>query len=87
MWDEIVSKNPTRPIKETHIHNLAEEIRKWQNKNLIYIELFSDTHQLFYLNILENLYSKYKFVIKQKFIKKLHFKQKYSYIKKIQFLT
>ena len=69
MWDEIVSKNPTRPIKETHIHNLAEEIRKWQNKNLIYIELFSDTHQLFYLNILENLYSKYKFVIKQKFIK------------------
>ena len=43
MWDEIVSKNSTRPIKETHIHNLAEEIRKLQNKNLIYIELFSDT--------------------------------------------
>ena len=87
MWDEIVSKNPTTTIKETHIHNLAEKIRKLQHKNLIYIELFSDTHQLFYLNILENLYSKYKFVIKQKFIKKLHFKQKYSYIKKIQFLT
>ena len=45
MWDEIVSKNPTRIIKETYIHNLAEEIRKLQNKNLIYIELFSDTQE------------------------------------------
>ena len=37
MWDEIVSKNPTRIIKETHIHNLANEIIKLQNKksNLI----------------------------------------------------
>ena len=45
MWDEIVNKNPTRIIKETYIHNLAEEIRKLQNKNLIYIELFSDTQE------------------------------------------
>ena len=45
MWDEIVSKNPTRPIKETHIHNFANEIIKLQNKNKIIVEFFANTQE------------------------------------------
>ena len=45
MWDEIVSKNPTRIIKETHIHNLANEIIKLQNKNKITVEFFANTQE------------------------------------------
>ena len=45
MWDEIVSKNPTRIIKETYIHNLADEIIKLQNKNKITVEFFANTQE------------------------------------------
>ncbi len=45
MWDEIVSENPTRIIKETKINNLAEEIRKHEKHNKIKIEMFENTKE------------------------------------------
>lgn len=42
MWDEIVSKKPTKVIHEHKIENLAEAIRKLEEENIIRIELFSD---------------------------------------------
>lgn len=45
MWDEIVSENPTKVIREIKINNLADEIRRLQNENKIKIELYTDTKE------------------------------------------
>lgn len=43
MWDEIVSPNPAKVIKEVKIDDLANEINLLERKNKIKIELYSKT--------------------------------------------
>lgn len=45
MWDEIVSENPTKIIKETKIDNLAEAIKQLERENKIKIEYFNETEE------------------------------------------
>lgn len=45
MWDEIVSENPTKIIRETRIDNLAEVIKQLERENKIKIELFNNTDE------------------------------------------
>ena len=42
MWDEIVSTQKTKVLKETYIKDLAEELIKLSMKNLIKIEKFEN---------------------------------------------
>lgn len=43
MWDEIVSENPTKTLKETKIDNLAEAILALGKTNKIKLELFNNS--------------------------------------------
>ena len=45
MWDEIVSENPTKIIRETRIDNLAEVVKQLERENKIKIELFNNTDE------------------------------------------
>ena len=43
MWDEIVSLNPTKVIREIKINDLADEIMRLGKNNKIKVELYSQT--------------------------------------------
>lgn len=45
MWDEIVSENKTKILKETQIENLAEVIKQLESENKLKIELFNNSKQ------------------------------------------